>query len=187
MPHSLKMTFQDLERITDSLGRPLMETLAKMQAAKDDFIEAWTAAGASNQAWANYLFRAPRVEGLALSITAATATIAGPAGSAAFAAVPIGRSIDLAGFTNGGNNTTKIVATKPNADSVTVTSGAGLVDETGNGDETCQVLATAAQVAIVADYIAFWQEVQDIIDFYEGTGVPAQQDRRPAFQRVLSL
>lgn len=181
------MRFPDVERITDQIGGPLMRSLNQIRAARDDFIEAWTASGGTDQDWADRLFNHPRVEGYALSVTAASGTIAAPANSGGFGQVRPGVKIKLSGFTNGGNNVEKVVATRPSADSITVTDNTGLVDETGGGDEIAQVRANAEEVGVVADYIAFWQEMLDLINFYEGSGVPSQQDRRPEFQRVLSL
>lgn len=54
----------------------------------------------------------------------------------------VGMSVVTLGFTNGGNNATKTVATIANdGRSYTVTSTAGLVTEVGNGDESATVTA----------------------------------------------
>jgi len=47
-----------------------------------------------------------------------------------------GNKITLSGFTNGGNNTTKIISSV-SASAITVTDTSGLVEETGSGDERC--------------------------------------------------
>ena len=58
-----------------------------------------------------------------------------------------GRSFAFSGFTNGGNNTTKVIGTVT-ALVITVTDNTGLVDETGSGDEVVTSVSEANPLTI---------------------------------------
>lgn len=63
-----------------------------------------------------------------------------------------GQSVVTLGFTNGGNNATKTIsALSADGRSYTVTSNAGLVTETGNGDESATVAANVDVVPVGAN------------------------------------
>jgi len=76
-----------------------------------------------------------------INVVAATRTFTRLTGSFVTDGFQVGHHITGSGFTNGGNNVTKIIESVT-ALVITVTSGTGLVNETGGGDE---VLTNAAQ------------------------------------------
>lgn len=71
---------------------------------------------------------------ITINVVAAAGTFTRTAGSYLTNGFRPGMTIVTSGFTNGGNNTTKIISTVT-ATVITVTSNSGLVDESGDGDE----------------------------------------------------
>lgn len=76
---------------------------------------------------------------LTINVTAATGTFVRTAGSFVTDGFVAGMTIQTSGFTNGGNNTSKIIqsisTTTIANDTITVTSITGLVNESGNANE----------------------------------------------------
>ncbi len=79
------------------------------------------------------------VAALTINVTAATRKFVRTTGNFVTDGFLVGQTIQTSGFTNGGNNTSKIIesisTTTITNDTITVTSGTGLVDESGNNDE----------------------------------------------------
>lgn len=74
---------------------------------------------------------------ITVNVVAAAATFTRTSGSFTTDGFANGDTIVTAGFTNGGNNTTKIISTITGSGTIiTVTSGTGLVNESGDGNET---------------------------------------------------
>ena len=76
----------------------------------------------------------PTSGALSLGITAATATLTRGSGSFVTDGFAVGQRVVLTGYANGGNNTTKVLATVA-ALTMTFADNTGLVDEAGTGDE----------------------------------------------------
>lgn len=76
---------------------------------------------------------------LTINVNATNRTFIRTTGSFATDGFEVNDTIDTSGFTNGGNNTTKIIesitTTTNSNDTITVTSATGLVTESGNGNE----------------------------------------------------
>lgn len=86
---------------------------------------------------------------MALSIDSATAKITRASGSFITDGFAANSPVTMSGFTNGGNNTSKIISTV-SALEVVFTSGTGLVTETGNGDERMQNTVTITRSGTTA-------------------------------------
>lgn len=69
-----------------------------------------------------------------IDVVAAARTFTRASGSFLTDGFGVGQSVTFSGFTNGGNNATKVIEAVT-ATVITVTDGTGLVDETGSGDE----------------------------------------------------
>jgi hypothetical protein len=69
-----------------------------------------------------------------ISVVAASSTYTRSAGSFLTDGFRAGQTVTFSGFTNAGNNTTKVIQSVT-ATVITVTNNSGLVNETGNGDE----------------------------------------------------
>jgi hypothetical protein len=103
-------------------------------------------------AWANARinFAADTGAGaLTIDVVAAGPTFTRTGGSFITDGFCIGMTIATTGFTNAGNNTTKVISAVT-ATVITVSSGAGLVNESGSGNE--RVICTPPTVAIGESY-----------------------------------
>lgn len=75
-------------------------------------------------------------EALTISVVASAKTFTRSTGSFTTDGFTVGMTIKTSGFTNGGNNTTKIIESITGSGTIiTVTSATGLVNETGNNNE----------------------------------------------------
>lgn len=83
-----------------------------------------------------------------------------------------GQSVVTSGFTNGGNNTTKTIASvSADGKSYTVTANAGLVTETGNGDEASSTNANEDTVAVGANSLTTGVLVRQVRNATTATGI----------------
>lgn len=89
---------------------------------------------------------------LQIDVVAAAGTFTRSTGSFIDDGFGPGQSVDFANFTNGGNNTTKVIQSVT-ALVITVTDNSGLVDETGSGDETAT--STASEANPLTDALGF--------------------------------
>lgn len=88
---------------------------------------------------------------LTINVVAASKTFTRTTGSYLTDGFTVGMTVVTSGFTNGGNNTTKVIASVT-ATVLTVTDATGLVDETGNNNE--RIIAQPLETALSGDHYA---------------------------------
>lgn len=103
------------------------------------------------------------------SVVASAGTFTRSAGSFLTDGFRIGQTIDTSGFTNGGNNTTKIISTVTDL-VITVTDTTGLVNETGDGDEVVSGYFDFSDIFSVDDSSLGIGIIRNIGGIYFSTG-----------------
>lgn len=162
--------------VKDGLKTLTESILTSLDAAADYAVRLTDAQdGGTVLAWSRTLYGVGDTGSVTLTVDSAAKTISCLTGANLFANFRVGRDVQLTSFVNAGNNqTTEITAVA--ADSITIGSATGLVNETDNSARA-QENTTSEEQAIVTAVTAIRDRFSEGGDFLDN-GIVATANRR---------
>lgn len=159
MAYKNSVTVSEVYRTLEAHGKTLLRVTDEAEQSYQALLEAQN--GDNDGAWARRLFELPTTGVIQLTIVASDRTVEGQPGHAVFSGYVAGRSVELANFTNGGNNQITAITSVVNNDKLHIGNATGLGDETDSAAEAV-LRQTTEEAAIVADIVSAMDALHNV-------------------------